>query len=61
MSGAKFINKPSIVILVTLTATHAIAAIQTFVASAAAYGNMPAGITSGCVALHTFGCCIYCL
>src|SRR4051812_3683984 len=44
-----------------LRATHAIAAIQAFIAGAAADGDMSAGITGWCVALHAFGCRIYCV
>jgi hypothetical protein len=38
-----------------LTATHAVSAIQTLVTSAAPHGDMSAGITSRCIALHAFG------
>ena len=41
-----------------LTATHAVAAIQTFVTGAASYGDMPAYIAGRRIALHAFGCCI---
>ena len=42
-----------------LTTSHAVSAIQAFVTSAAADGDMPAGITSRCVTLHVFGGGIY--
>jgi hypothetical protein len=37
-----------------LTATHAVATIQTLVASAAANGDVAAGIAGWCIALHIF-------
>ena len=37
-----------------LTTPHTITAIQTFVAGSAPHGNMSAGITGRCIALHTF-------
>jgi len=37
---------------ICLTAAHAVSTIQTFVASAASYRNMPTGVTGGCIALH---------
>jgi hypothetical protein len=40
-----------------LTAAHAVAAIQTFIASAASYSNVPAYIAGGRIALHYF--CVY--
>ncbi len=42
-----------------LTTSHAVPAIQAFVTSAAADGNMPAGITSRRITLHIFGGGIY--
>ena len=42
-----------------LAATHAVSAVQAFVTGAAAYGNMPAGITCRCIALHALGSRIY--
>ena len=42
-----------------LTATHAVTAVQTFVTGAAAYGDVSAGVTGGCIALHAFSCSIY--
>lgn len=41
-----------------LTAAHAIAAIQTFIAGTTANGDMSAGVTGRCIALHAFSCCI---
>ena len=37
---------------ISLTAAHAVTAIQTFVTSAAAHRNMPTGVTGGRIALH---------
>ena len=37
-----------------LTAAHAVPTIQTFVAGAATHGDVAAGITGWCIALHTF-------
>ena len=38
----------------SLTTPHTITAIQTFVAGSAPHGNMSAGITGRCIALHAF-------
>ena len=42
-----------------LTATHTIAAIQAFIAGAAANSDVAAGIAGRCIALHIFGGCVY--
>lgn len=42
-----------------LAAAHAVAAVQAFVAGAAAYGNMSAGVAGWGIALHAFGGCIH--
>ena len=69
ISGSKFVynNRPcysyfkpcTSFLFWLLATTHAVAAVQTFVAGTAAYGNMPAGVTGRCIALHALGCCIY--
>ena len=38
----------------SLTTPHTITAIQTFVAGSAPHGNMSAGITGRCIAVHAF-------
>jgi hypothetical protein len=42
-----------------LAAPHTITAIQAFVAGAASYCNVPAGIAGRCITLHTLSCSIY--
>ncbi len=56
MSGARFMFVLNQTIL---TAAHAVSAIQAFVAGAAAYGDMSAGIAGRCIALHALGGCIH--
>jgi hypothetical protein len=46
-------------ILKCLAATHAVAAVQTFVTGATANGYVSAGIAGRRVALHIFRSCIY--
>jgi hypothetical protein len=42
-----------------LAATHAVAAVQAFIASAVADGNVTAGIAGGGVSLHAFSSAVY--
>ena len=49
---------PGALIIKYLTATHTIAAIQAFVAGAAADGNVAASIAGRCVALHAPRRCV---
>lgn len=70
MSGLKFIkyNRPKITLRrilergptckIYLAATHAVTAIEAFIAGSAADGNMSAGITGRGIALHALRGCI---
>ena len=45
--------------LLSLTATHAIATVQTFVASTTSNGDMTTSVARWSITLHIFRSCIY--